>query len=429
VLLYTDTDHTLTHTQTVLYYCSMESLLQQLSSQLNRVDELCVPSEQRSEDLTSLLKSLYDVSASASSKPIGPLASLHTDSVDADTIWEELQSKNRPLKRMIKSKSNKLLAKLVYAADASSDEEQEQEQGDEDSVSSSSLQAVDEDDMSLDESEEAEDDVSDAEAEGEEEDSNEEEVGGGEDDADDAEHEQMEHWLDAFEEMEDQHKRRLEKGGKGKGGHKGAVENEEEDDFDYVSSALYALDDDEEEEGSEGGDSDDGETGHGAMASDFFGSEKPSKPKSKSSATPGKQSKAKGKSAVKPVAKKAVKGTREAAFADDDSEDEEYYGQGGDGVEAASDSEEDGDDWDENGHDDFDDMEGDHDEEEEEEEEEEAILSKHQQRQRKIAETVSELEAAAIGEKSWDMKVSKLISKLMTLMGGGTLFILVFNMT
>lgn len=41
---------------------------------------------------------------------------------------------------------------------------------------------------------------------------------------DDSEHEQMEHWLDEFEDMEDKHKQKLERGTRRGGGHKGAVE-------------------------------------------------------------------------------------------------------------------------------------------------------------------------------------------------------------
>lgn len=52
-------------------------------------------------------------------------------------------------------------------------------------------------------------------------------------------------------------------------------------------------------------------------------------------------------------------------------------------------------DWDENGDDDY---------AESEEEAEPAVLSKHQQRQAKIAQAVSQLEEEAIGPKSWDMK-------------------------
>lgn len=60
-----------------------------------------------------MLKDLYNESSRASSRPLGPLPELHVESVDAETIWEELQSKNRPLKRLIKTKTKRLLKSLT----------------------------------------------------------------------------------------------------------------------------------------------------------------------------------------------------------------------------------------------------------------------------------------------------------------------------
>ena len=79
------------------------------------------------QDLTLLLKQLYDASSGASSRPLGPLQQLHVDGVDTDTIWEELQSKNRPLKRLIKNKSKKLMSKLIYEAESTEESEEEGE--------------------------------------------------------------------------------------------------------------------------------------------------------------------------------------------------------------------------------------------------------------------------------------------------------------
>lgn len=130
----------------------MDETLSHLQQELRRVDELCVPSEDKSkvppapstallsiaprltrscscscaaQDLTLLLKQLYDASSGASSRPLGPLQHLHVDGVDTDTIWEELQSKNRPLKRLIKNKSKKLMTKLIYEAESEDESEGE----------------------------------------------------------------------------------------------------------------------------------------------------------------------------------------------------------------------------------------------------------------------------------------------------------------
>ena len=153
-------------------------------------------------------------------------------------------------------------------------------------------------------------------------------------DIDDAEHDQMEHWLDEFEDMEEKHKQKLERGTRRGGGHKGAVEvsvyggvtvsyadypyrvqDEEEDDFDFVSSTLYDLEDGEE-----------GEDGAEIMAGDFFGS-------NKSKAKKGCQE------AMKAPARKALA----RAAGEEEEEEDDYYNDESDdmGIDGGSDEDDD----------------------------------------------------------------------------------------
>lgn len=93
----------------------MNDTLSRLHEELGRVDQLCVPSDDKAKNLTLLLKQLYDASSNVSAKSHGPLKQLHVAGVDVDTIWEELQTKNKPLKRAIKAKSKQLLTALLHS--------------------------------------------------------------------------------------------------------------------------------------------------------------------------------------------------------------------------------------------------------------------------------------------------------------------------
>lgn len=173
--------------------------------------------------------------------------------MDSETIWEELQSKNRPLKRYMKIESNKILKKVIFEA---KDDEKKGNGSDQDSnnTSGENESGSDEDKSDFEQlPEEAndsddEDDVSDDVESGDDNgivddvQSNDDElsnvsgdVGTGRStrrtvgnnvnvDSEDSETE-MEKWLDDFEELEDSHRDKLERlDKKGDRGHKGAIE-------------------------------------------------------------------------------------------------------------------------------------------------------------------------------------------------------------
>lgn len=175
------------------------------------------------------------------------------DGADAETLWEELQSRNRPQKRYFKSQSKRLLKKLVYdredAGDYVGDDEEEGEDGGEADLE---IEGDQESDVGSDEEEDGDvpettedDDEDDASAEDEEKADRDMEV---DDDSEDgsiveegrqagktiasrsgieADVDAMESWLDDFEAMEERHRdkeERREARARGEKGHKGAVE-------------------------------------------------------------------------------------------------------------------------------------------------------------------------------------------------------------
>lgn len=122
----------------------------------------------------SLLKSLYDHSSTCSSRRIGPLATLHVDQLDLESIWEEIQTRNRPMRRFLEHKIKKLNRELSHrpvvqpeddegtseeSEEASensepedgSDVEMEEEENEEGDDYEESERSIDEEEVSMDE--------------------------------------------------------------------------------------------------------------------------------------------------------------------------------------------------------------------------------------------------------------------------------------
>ena len=124
----------------------------------------------------SLLKSLYDHTSTCSSRRIGPLASLHVDQLDLESIWEEIQTRNRPMRRYLEHRIKKLNRELSRKpvvqpgddegtseeseeaedveseeAEDTSDVEMEEEEDGEDEDEEESERSLDEEEMSMDE--------------------------------------------------------------------------------------------------------------------------------------------------------------------------------------------------------------------------------------------------------------------------------------
>lgn len=88
-------------------------MVARLREELKGVDSLCAPSPQRVIGLSQLLKDLYDHSSDAApGKRFGPLSSLTVDGMDLESLWEQLQTRNRPLLRFIKKKTSSLFQAL-----------------------------------------------------------------------------------------------------------------------------------------------------------------------------------------------------------------------------------------------------------------------------------------------------------------------------
>ena len=124
------------------------------------------------------MKDLFDVASSSSSKTFGPFQELLVENQDLETIWEELQTRNRPLMRYLKKKMSTILkrANTARRAAAARDEDEDaagledgddDENGDEDEdVGAGDDDQDDDSDNGDDDDDDADDDVDDDDGEG-----------------------------------------------------------------------------------------------------------------------------------------------------------------------------------------------------------------------------------------------------------------------
>ncbi len=173
------------------------------------------------------MKKIFDLSVEVAPKAFGPFKELLVADLDPETIWEEIQSKNRPLKRYFKAETNKLLQSVAFHS--SSQEEEDDKSTDGTDPAEDGLDS-EEGDASLGDGMDLDHDVNSSESEDAREEDNDEDSGSAVDAAQDnsdgvSDGEEMEAWLDEMEDLEDKHRRRIERleqsGGRG---HKGAVE-------------------------------------------------------------------------------------------------------------------------------------------------------------------------------------------------------------
>ena len=337
-----------------------------LSSAFNQdVDLLCAPSQDVSQRMIRLLKDLYDVSSSSTSKSFGPFSTLTIDGLDLESLWEQVQTRNRPLLRFIKKKSGALIKAMKsnnqkstqlneLAQEEDEDEDEEEDEGEEEGDQQDDMQNEDDVEIANDSSSSRDND-----SEEEEEEEEEEEGESGEHAEDHAFLDDMEAFLDAAEEREEKFERKQQRREQA-AAQKGAAEEEdsdsEEDDELFVQRELY-------EDGEDGGE---GEASY--KFRDFF-------------------AKAPKRDAGRKGGKVGSKGPKSGHKYMDEEDDEE--------------EEDDGEDFSENGQDDY--------KEEDEEEEEEEIpnaetLTAHQRHKMQLATQIKELEAELIGTKSWDLR-------------------------
>ena len=85
--------------------------LERVLELIKAIDELCIPSQQLADRYSQLLKEVYDASVELlpKNRQLGPVAELILAGMDDGSIWEELQTKNRPLLRYVNKVSTRLL--------------------------------------------------------------------------------------------------------------------------------------------------------------------------------------------------------------------------------------------------------------------------------------------------------------------------------
>lgn len=341
-----------------------QSLLDLQKHLTNEVDYL-LPSAPKSQQLAELLKKLFDQSAGMSTRPFGPLATLAVDGLDEETIWEELQTRVKPLLNYFENKTKKMVNRLdaVRAAKEAKLQQAMEEDSDEDDEGITEGSEESEEDGD-EEQEDEEDGSEDMELDQDDEDEDNEDQDGGKrrskkplPNYDSDEDVKMEAWLDDFEDLENKHREKEER----RQEHDDPYDDEE-DDLSLVQKAMYDTDDGEDDE------DDDEEEEEEIRFQDFFVADHPKKGSSKDKDS----TKSKGK---------------KVAFEEEDSEDE-------------------------------DDFEGEDDYQEESEEEDEEVPpskpmpaaakaskpSKAEQRAALHAEQIMELEQELVEKRSWELR-------------------------
>jgi len=90
---------------------TLKEHLERVLELIKAIDELCIPSQHLADRYSQILKDVYDASVEIlpKNRQLGPVAELILAGMDDGSIWEELQTKNRPLLRYINKVSTRLL--------------------------------------------------------------------------------------------------------------------------------------------------------------------------------------------------------------------------------------------------------------------------------------------------------------------------------
>ena len=141
------------------------------------IEQICNPSNDEKKLvklLSNKMKSIFDKSVSISkSKRFGMFDSLIVDGLDADSIWEELQSRNQPLTDYIQSKVVSLSESAKNTniiSDEEDEEEDDSDQGQGGSDDSNQIDDYDSDDDQADEDEQDDNQYDDADSNNDEDD-------------------------------------------------------------------------------------------------------------------------------------------------------------------------------------------------------------------------------------------------------------------
>lgn len=210
---------------------TMKSVLDAVEVQIANPSIFCTASAEQTQALSRLMKDLFDVASSSSSKTFGPFQELLVENHDGETIWEELQTRNRPLTRYVKKKISSILKSVNdrqrIAAKPRKTRERKYEvedQEDDDNDDAHHDNENDDDDDNTDEDNEyGEDDEDEKEEDIELVGDDEQGEAGGTSSGVDDELDDMERWLDEQEELDEKHERKLRKLEK-LAAHKGVVE-------------------------------------------------------------------------------------------------------------------------------------------------------------------------------------------------------------
>ena len=128
-------------------------VLDSVDLQISNPSVFCKNSFVKAQSLSLLMKDLFDVATNSSSKTFGPLHELLVENHDSETIWEELQTRNRPVIRFVKNSITSVLKSVQEQQQAS------EEQGDDDNDDADEEEEDEEEET--DEDEENEDDAED----------------------------------------------------------------------------------------------------------------------------------------------------------------------------------------------------------------------------------------------------------------------------
>lgn len=68
----------------------------------------------RSLQIMNLIKYLFDKASVDSPRAFGPFTELYVDGLDYETVWEELNTRNKPLLRFLKRVTRRILTSLEF---------------------------------------------------------------------------------------------------------------------------------------------------------------------------------------------------------------------------------------------------------------------------------------------------------------------------
>lgn len=81
-------------------------------NKLQDIDRLCSHCNKDALIYKDMLKDLFDISSTLTERSFGPFKELITEGMDDESLWEELQTRNKPAIRYIKNKVLKISKKL-----------------------------------------------------------------------------------------------------------------------------------------------------------------------------------------------------------------------------------------------------------------------------------------------------------------------------